>query len=184
MQVKSILFHRKLLIRSDSFILKSILLWPHSNLLASLKGVYLKKWCNNDLHQSQSQYQLSSGVQWKGRHKSTVLSLWGWIIAPILAPYNNDLHDRPVTVDEVTGGGFKARALMVKDNKYCHDKMRVEMTDGKRVFFPSQCHVCLLSNPSFFERVTEESKEVQLWLREEKGRKSLALALTGLFHNH
>lgn len=73
-------------------------------------------------------------------------------------PYNNDLHDRFVTVDEVTGRGFKARVLIVKDNKYCYDKMRVEMTDGMR-FFPSQCHVCLLSNPSFFETVTQESKE-------------------------
>ena len=78
------------------------------------------------------------------------------------------MHDRPVTVDEVTGRSFKARVLMVKDNKYSYDKMRVEMTDGKRYFFPSQCHVCLLSNLSFFERLTEESKEVRLWLGEEK----------------
>lgn len=59
--------------------------------------------------------------------------------------------------------------------------MRVEMTDGKRVFFPSQCHVCLLSNPSFFERVTEESKEVQLWLREEKEEKVQLLLSQGSF---
>lgn len=49
-------------------------------------------------------------------------------------PYNNDLLDRPV-VNEVTGWGFKARVLMVKNNKYSYDKMRVEMTDGKRYFF-------------------------------------------------
>lgn len=45
------------------------------------------------------------------------------------------MHDRPVTVDEVTGRGVEARVLMVKDNKYCYDKMRVGMTDGKRGFF-------------------------------------------------
>lgn len=81
-------------------------------------------------------------------------------------------------------GGFEARVLMVKDNKYFYDKMRAEMTDGKRYFSPSQCHVCLLSNNSIFETVTKESKEVQLWLREETGRKSFALSLRGLFHNH
>lgn len=71
---------------------------------------------------------------------------------------------------------------MVKDNKYSPDKIRVEMTDGKRYFFPPQCHVCLLSKPSFFEGVTEE------WLNSSsggaEGRKSLALSLLGLFHNH
>lgn len=50
-------------------------------------------------------------------------------------PYNNDLHDRPVTGDEVTGRGFKAMVIMVKEHKYSYDKMRVEMTDGKRYFF-------------------------------------------------
>lgn len=40
-------------------------------------------------------------------------------------------------VDEVTGRGFKATVLMGKDNKFCSDKMRVEMTDGKRFFFSS-----------------------------------------------
>jgi len=74
-------------------------------------------------------------VQWKGRHWSVVLGSYGGVIAAIFLPYNNDLHDRPVTVDEVTGRGFKATVLMVKDNKYCYDKMRVEMTDGKRFFF-------------------------------------------------
>lgn len=61
--------------------------------------------------------------------------------------------------------------------------MRVEMTEAKRGFpsSSSQCHVCPLSNPSFFERAPEESREVQLVLRERKGS---APALTGLFHNH
>lgn len=91
------------------------------------------------------------------------------LLLHFFALYYNDLLDRPVAVDEVTGRGFKAKVLMVKDNKFSCDKMRAEMTDGKRYFFfLTECHVCLVSNPSFFERVTEESKEVQLWLRKEK----------------
>lgn len=37
-------------------------------------------------------------------------------------------------MDEVTGGGFKERVLMVKGNKYCHDKSRGDLTDGRRAF--------------------------------------------------
>lgn len=173
----------------DSFILKGILLWTHSNVLAAFEmWVYLKKWCDIHLHQSRSRYQWSSGVQWKGRHWSVVLGSYGGVIAAIFLPYNNDLHDRPVTVDEVTGRGFKATVLMVKDNKYCYDKMRGEMTDGKSFFVCSafQSHVCLLSKTqrrkTFFFQKGDWSSE--MWLREEKERKSFSLSLKGLFHNH
>lgn len=95
--------------------LKASSLWPHSNLLAPLKRVYLKKGCNICLLQSQSLHQWSSGVQWKGRHKSAVLSLWGWVIAPISSPYNNDLHDRPVTwLMRSLVGGLKQGCLWLK----------------------------------------------------------------------
>lgn len=60
---------------------------------------------------------------------------------------------------------------MVKGNKYSHDKMRAEMTDGKKYFVPSQNHVCLLSKPTFLERVTEESKVIHFWLRGAGGEK-------------
>lgn len=49
-------------------------------------------------------------------------------------------------MDEVTGSGFKERVLMVKGNKYCHDKSRVELTDGKSLFLLLSA-ACLLSNP-------------------------------------
>lgn len=48
---------------------------------------------------------------------------------------------------------------------------------ARHIFFSSQCHVCLLSNPSFFQR---EPKEVELRLRERK-KESLRLLSQGSF---
>lgn len=167
----------------ESFILKDILLQPPSNLLAPLKRVYLKKgdviFVSTSPDPGINKVQVCSG---RGRHKSAVLSLYGWVIAPIFLPYNNDLHDRPVTVDEVTGRGFKATVHMVKDNKYSHDKMRVEMTDGTRYFFfpLSSSMPCVSSIKSLllWKEWPEKVKEVQLWLREERRKKKLSSFLS------
>ena len=51
---------------------------------------------------------------------------------------------------------------MVKDNKYSHDKMRVEMTDGTRYFFFPPLFLnamCVFyQTSSSLKRVTGESK--------------------------
>lgn len=174
----------------ESFILKDILLQPPSNLLAPLKRVYLKKgdviFVSTSPDPGINKVQVCSG---RGRHKSAVLSLYGWVIAPIFLPYNNDLHDRPVTVDEVTGRGFKATVHMVKDNKYSHDKMRVEMTDGTRYFFFPPLFLnamCVFYQiPPSLKRVTGESKRGSIVAQGgKKEEKVELLSLTGLFHNH
>lgn len=68
---------------------------------------------------------------------------------------------------------------MVKDNKYSHDKMRVEMTDGTRYFFFPTLFLnamCVFYQiPPSLKRVTGESKRGSIVAQGgKKEEKSLA----------